>query len=83
MKISLVSRNKNMRNFVSFRFALKKLKRNLALFRKSLVLFRENFVSFHIERDVESRFVSLRVYLRTRGQYTCTYPLYIRVCHIE
>jgi hypothetical protein len=33
--------------------------------------------------SVESRFVVLRVYLRTRGQYTCTYPLYIRVCNIE
>jgi hypothetical protein len=32
---------------------------------------------------VESRSVRLRVYLRTRGQYTCTYPLYIRVCNIE
>jgi hypothetical protein len=32
---------------------------------------------------VETRSVSLRVYLLTRGQYTCTYPLYIRVCNIE
>ncbi len=45
-KISLVSRNKNKQNFISFRFALQKLKRNFALFRKNLVLFRENFVSF-------------------------------------
>ncbi len=45
------------------------------------------FVPFNVyqvfERIVESRFVSLRVYLRTRGQYTCTYPLYIRVCNLE
>ncbi len=45
-KILLVSRNKNMRNFVSFRFALQKLKRNLASFRKNLVLFREILFCF-------------------------------------
>jgi hypothetical protein len=28
-----------------------------------------------------SVFVSLRVYSRTRSQYTCTYPLYKRVCN--
>jgi hypothetical protein len=31
-----------MRNFVSIRFALQKLKRNFASFRKNLVLFRKN-----------------------------------------
>jgi hypothetical protein len=51
-KILLVSQNKNMRNFVSFRFALQKLKRNFASFRKNLVLFRENFVLFRIEREI-------------------------------
>ncbi len=55
VKISLVSRNKNMRNFVSFRFALQKFKQNFALFRKNLVSFRENFVSFHIEREIVLR----------------------------
>jgi hypothetical protein len=32
---------------------------------------------------VEIRFVSLRVYLCTCGQYTCTYPLYKHVCNPE
>jgi hypothetical protein len=54
-KISLVSRNKNMRNFVSFRFTLQQLKRNFASFRKNLVLFRENFVLFRIEREIFCR----------------------------
>ncbi len=54
-KILLVSRNKNMRNFVSFRFALKKLKRNFASFRKNLVSIRENFVLFRIEREIFCR----------------------------
>jgi hypothetical protein len=54
-EISLVSRNKNMRNFVSFRFALQKMKRNFVLFRKNLVLFRENFVKFRIEREIVLR----------------------------
>jgi hypothetical protein len=44
VKISLVSRNKNMRNFVSFRF-VSHYKNNFASFRKNLVLFPENFVS--------------------------------------
>jgi hypothetical protein len=44
-----------MQNFVSFRFALQKLKQNFALFRKILVSFRENFVSFHIEREIVLR----------------------------
>ncbi len=54
-KILLVSRNKNMRNFVSFCFALQKLKRKFASFRKNLVSFRENFVLFRIERDIVLR----------------------------
>jgi hypothetical protein len=44
-----------MRNFVSFRFAQQKLKRNFALFREILVSFRKNFVSFHIERVIVLR----------------------------
>ncbi len=45
-KISLVSRNKNMRNFVLFRFTLQKLKRNFASFCKNFVSFREILFRF-------------------------------------
>jgi hypothetical protein len=44
-----------MRNFVSFRFALQKMKRNFAPFRKNLVSFRENSVKFRIEREIVLR----------------------------